>query len=100
MALANEYEVGDTVRVSNTFKDAAGVAADPTTVRFKYKTPAGTTTTLTYLTDSALVKDSVGNYHVDVSITETGTWRWRWEGTGTNASAAEGVFHAKRQLVS
>jgi hypothetical protein len=58
----------------------------------KYKTPRGVTTTLTYGVDVALVKDSTGNYHVDVDVTEAGQWWVRFYSTGTNQAAAEDFF--------
>lgn len=86
------YQKGDLARITGNFKNAAGADADPTTVTFKYTNPAGTITTLIYLTDAALVKDSTGNYHVDVSINAAGMWYYRWQGTGAVETAQEGEF--------
>ena len=86
------YQKGDTAVVSAAFKNAAGAPADPTVVRFKSTKPSGTTTTLVYLTDAALVKDSTGNYHVDLSATEAGIWFYRFEGAGAVETAEEGEF--------
>jgi hypothetical protein len=38
------------------------------------------------------VKDSVGNYHVDVDANAVGRWYYRFQGTGTNQAAEEGLF--------
>jgi hypothetical protein len=84
------YDVGDLVRCSATFTDQDDTAVDPTGIAFKVKTPAGVTTTYTYGTDAALVRDSTGNYHVDVSMTAAGLWPYRWASTGTGQAAAEG----------
>lgn len=86
------YQKGDLRRISATFKNSAGVATDPTAVSFKYTKPSGTTTTLVYGVDGALVKDSTGNYHVDLSLTERGRWFYRWIGTGTVEEVDEGEF--------
>lgn len=86
----NTYQKGDLPRLTALFKNSAGTATDPTTVRFKYTTPAGATTTLVYGVDGALVKDSTGNYHVDLSLTAAGMWFYRWEGEGTVQSVQEG----------
>ena len=51
--MANTYDVGDQVRVSAVFKNAAGTDTDPTAVTCKVKTPAGAITTYTYGTDAA-----------------------------------------------
>lgn len=93
---ASGYEVGDTVRFSCAFTNAAGAAADPTAVAFKlrYKR-TGDSTAATYTAgastgDHTIVKDSTGNYHADVTITGSGDLYWRWEATGAVTAAAQG----------
>lgn len=90
--MANTYDIGDVVRVTATFTNSSGAAADPTAILMKQKDPTPTTTTYTYLTDVALVKDSTGVYHVDVYPTIAGTWYYRFEGTGTVQAASENSF--------
>lgn len=90
--MPNRYDVGDLVRVAGVFTNAAGTAVDPTAVFAKYKDPGGTITTLVYLTDLALVRDSAGNYHVDINADEAGRWCYRFYATGTGQSAEEGEF--------
>lgn len=92
---ANSYDVGDVVRVTGAFTNSAGTATDPTTVKHKFTTPAGVTTTYTHGTDAQLVKDSTGNYHVDIDVTAKGKWRYRWEGLGSGKSALEGYFEVR-----
>lgn len=95
MSTQNHYSVGNLVRVSAVFKDAAGTAIDPTTVGFKVRRPdTGAVTTYVYGTDAQLVKDSVGNYHVDVSADATGEWPYRFYSTGTGQAAQESSFFA------
>ena len=89
------YDKGDLVRVSGVWKNAAGTAIDPTTVAFKFTTPAGATTTYNYPADGQLVKDSTGNYHVDINASTNGTWLYRFESTGSGQAAAEGNFFIK-----
>lgn len=86
------YSVGDLIRISGTFTNAAGVATDPTAVFAKYKDPSGNVTTLTYPTDAALVKDSTGVYHVDINADEWGWWYYRFYSTGTGQAANESRF--------
>lgn len=87
------HDLGDLVRVEATFTDAATDAAiDPTAVKLSYRTPGGTTTTLVYGTDAALVKDGVGEYHVDIDANAAGTWYYRWWSTGTGQAAKEEQF--------
>lgn len=94
------YDLGDLVRCSAVFKNAAGTNTDPTTVTAKVKTPTGVTTTYVYGTDVALVRDSAGNYHVDITTTEAGTWSYRFVGTGAVVQADETVFYVEASLFS
>ena len=93
------YDLGDVVRQTGTFTNSAGAAADPTGVTFSYTDPNGTTTSLVYLTDAALVKDSTGVYHVDITASIEGIYRWRWLSTGTGAASTEGQFSVVRTTV-
>lgn len=86
------YDKGDLVRVSGAFTDIDGVAQDPATITFKFKDPADNVTTYTYGVDAELVKDSVGNYHVDVDADEVGVWYYRYAATGNGQCAEEGDF--------
>lgn len=88
----NTYQLGDLVRCSGPFTNAAGTAIDPTAVLFEVKDPAGTLTTYTYGTDAELVRDSAGNYHVDVDANLPGTWYYRFYSTGTGQAADEASF--------
>jgi len=98
--MANTYDTGDLVRVTGTFTTAAGVALDPTALYLKYKNPAGTVTTLTYGVDAAVVKDSTGVYHVDISATTAGVWMYRWYSTGTGQAAEEHWFTVNASQVA
>jgi len=95
MAAPNSYDKGDLVRISAAFTNSAGTAIDPTAVLCKFTDPSGNTTTYTYNTDAELVKDSTGNYHVDIDADEAGLWYYRFYATGTGQSAAEDNFHVK-----
>ena len=95
MATLNEYDKGDLIRLTVAFT-VADVATDPTTVGVKYKKPSGGVTTKTFPVDPEIVKDSVGNYHIDVPADETGVWSFRWESTGTAQGAEEGQFKVRR----
>lgn len=93
--MANHYQKGDLVRATGTFSDSDGVAQDPTAVFCKYTNPAGTTTTLEYGVDAALVKSATGIYYVDVDASTAGAWRYRFYATGTGQSAAEAFFRVE-----
>lgn len=91
------FEVGDLVRCAGVFRDVAGALTDPATINFKYKKPDGTIVTYVYGTNGQLVKDSTGNYHVDVDANAAGTWFYRFYSTGNAQAADEDEF---RVLVS
>lgn len=93
----NAYDIGDLVRCTGTFA-SSGSNVNPTAVMFKVKTPAGVVTTYTYGTDAALVRDSTGVYHVDVSAAEAGEYVYRFWSTGTGQAAAEGKFVIRATL--
>jgi|SRR5882672_4345051 len=88
----NVYDLGDVVRSRVAFTNLASAAVDPGGVQFKIKSPLGAVTTYVYPVDSQLVKDSTGNYHVDVDADRQGVWVVRWVGTGSNKSASESAF--------
>jgi hypothetical protein len=87
---------GDKVRCTGSFTDKDGVAVDPTTVNFKFKKPGATPTVYVFGTDSQVVKDSVGNYHVDLNADQSGTWFYRFESTGNEQAAGEAEFIVSR----
>lgn len=92
-----EYDIGDLIRVTGTFKNDAGAATDPTTVKFVFEKPNETATTYVYLTDAQLVRDSPGVFHVDLvpAAGEDGLWLYRWEGTGAVQQAEPGSFEVR-----
>lgn len=88
-----QYVLGAQIYLSATFTNAAGSLVDPTGVLLKYKVSNGSTTTLTYGVDAALVKDSTGMYHAYFTPGSAGTYYFRWETSGTAmVGAYEGTF--------
>lgn len=88
----SDFVLGELVRVSAAFTNLVGAAADPAAVRFKYKDPEGAATSLVYGVDAALVRDSEGNFHVDIDANQPGTWKWKFYATGTGQTADTGSF--------
>lgn len=84
--MSSSYDLHDRVRITGTFA-VDDINTDPTAVTFSYRNPAGTTTTLTYDTDAALVKVSAGVYYVDLDLSTAGVWYYRFRGTGTVVAA-------------
>ena len=81
------HGLGQTVTLSVTFRNASGVAADPTAVSLEVTAPDGTPATYTYAAGQ-VTKASTGVYNRAVALTLPGAWHYRWEGTG----AIEQVF--------
>jgi hypothetical protein len=94
----NSFLIGETVRLTLALADLSGTAADPGALRLKTKSPAGATTTTAY-GGGTLLKDSVGNYHIDLTPASTGLWFYRWEADAPNAGAAEGSFNVMASKV-
>lgn len=88
----SDFVVGELVRVSGAFTNAAGAAADPTGVGFKYKDPEGSLTAYVYGVGVQLARASAGNFYVDIDANQVGTWHWRFYATGTGQTADEGSF--------
>lgn len=84
--MPNAYTPDNLVRLTGAFT-VAGVATDPTTVTCEVKDPTGVITTY-----ASPVKDSVGNYHQDVTVTTPGIWYYEWDGAGTVVAQAETFF--------
>ena len=93
--MTQAYDIGDKPRFSVAFADYAEQAADPTTIAFKCTKPDGTIDTYVYGDGAELVKDSVGNYHVDYSITQQGRDSFKFVGTGTIESTEKAEFYAR-----
>ncbi len=92
------HDIGDRRKLSCEIRDEAGALADPTQVTFIIVTPDGVSTTYT-TADAALVKDSVGVYHVYWNCTQAGTHRWRFAASGSIGAAEESAFSVRRSKV-
>jgi hypothetical protein len=92
------YDIGVIVRVSWVIT-TSGTAVDPTTMTFSYKTDGGIPVILTMGTDAALVHDSVGHYHVDITASTSGVLSYRVDATGTNAVAAQAQMNINRNII-
>jgi hypothetical protein len=76
------YTDGNLVRVSGSFLNAAGAAADPTTVILRYRRPLDTVIISFTFPSAPIVKDSTGNYHADLDTTaqsgNSEAWVYEW----------------------
>jgi hypothetical protein len=88
------YHIGDGIRITTTFTDLAGTAADPTAVTCMVRAPNGTQTTPT------VTKSATGIYYADVTVDQPGDWHYRMVGTGAVAAVDEGRFNVSRSRFS
>lgn len=94
MSNLTEWDIGDAVRLTNTFLQG-DTPTDPATVSLTVTDPSGTATTYTYGA-AQITKDSTGVYHKDVSVNAAGEWQYRFFGTGAVEAAAQGRFAVRR----
>ncbi len=91
-----DYDNGDLVRAATAFTNSGGSAADPSNITVKYRIGAGVISSYVYGTDAEVVRDSVGNYHIDILMENPGVYHIRWEGTGTVTAADEDTWIVKQ----
>lgn len=92
--MANTYPLGQTVTVSTTFANAAGAAANPTTVVLTVRSPSGDVTTPTPS------NSGTGTYEAVLAPDEAGVWRYEWKGTtGSAVAVDQDWFTVERRLV-
>jgi hypothetical protein len=92
----SQIDIGDAIRLSTTFKDLSENAVDPTSVLLEIKLPDNSIVSYLYLENPSVVKDSIGNYHLDFLITQSGTHSYKWTGSGTVYAAEEAQFFVRR----
>lgn len=94
------FQIGDTVRLTGTFRDEDKVLTDPTTVTVSTKTPGGVVQTWHYSTDADVIKDSTGKYHIDVAPDSEGRWTFQWKAEGTLVTLEEQHFLVRTPEIS
>lgn len=78
-----------------------GTPTDPTTVTLYIKKPGGAYTTSVYNQPAqpyTIVKDSVGNYSVDIALDTAHIWHGEWLTTGPGAGSEEFEFVVHEQV--
>ena len=86
------FDFGDELKITATFTDEDGDAADPATVTFKTKDPAGTVASYVFGTAVEVIRIATGVYKLLFTPSAEGVWYWRAEGTAPVKQAAEGQF--------
>ena len=94
----NEIKNGDTVKISCSFTNMAGVATDPTTITLTIRSPSGRTDIYTYARGE-IVRAATGSYYKSVPVNEGQTWSWRWIGTGAVAQVDQGQFGVTASII-
>ena len=95
------FPYGSTLKLTATFKNAAGQIADPTTITVSTKAPGanGDVVIKSYLVDPEVVRDGVGVYSYEVTLSTGGTWTCRFVGTGTvKAASFDYVIEIERSI--
>jgi len=87
------YEKGQSVKLAFSFTDAAGAAANPTTVTCTVEEPDGTETAYTNATTPAITNPATGSYQIILAPDQSGMHSYRAVGTtGTTVAVVEGQF--------
>ena len=77
------FDVGQEVRMTATFTNSTGGLTSPTTVKLWLKLPTSTDLLgYVYGTDTLIVLDSSGQYHLDYATATAGEYLGTWESTG------------------
>lgn len=88
--MSDSVALGQEARITATFTDSAGAAADPTNVFCQIKEPDGTITSYQYGVDGEVIKSDTGIYYLDLDCDTAGWWAWRWYSTVSVQAALEG----------
>jgi hypothetical protein len=87
------YYTGQSVRLSASFTDPeTELPYDPATVSFTCRPPSGVALSKTYPENPDVVRDGVGEYHLDLIAAEPGEWHYRAQGAGGGQAADECMF--------
>jgi hypothetical protein len=93
-----DFIEGQLARFSFETRNASKALADPATFTFAFEKPSGTVTTWVFGTNLEIVRDSVGKFHVDLTMDEPEWWTWRQESTGV-VTASQGKFRVAAALL-
>jgi len=97
MAVAKDkiFEVGQKLRFNVETKNKAGVLTDPTTLVFRIKPPVAIEFTKVFPADAEVVKDAVGQFHIEFTLAEEGEHPVRWEANGAIQNSTEDRISAR-----
>lgn len=90
------YDVGDRVQVRESFA-VGSTPTDPTALTARVRRPDGTQVVYAYASAPALVRESAGNYRLDLTPDQVGTWWVAFEATGTVQDTRESAFAVRAE---
>jgi hypothetical protein len=96
-----KYILGEPIRIEATFRNDAGALADPTAINVRVrKWPLfDLLDEIVYTWPVAsvppVIRDSVGEFHLDLTADVEGPWRYRVEGTGAVVDVEEALLQVK-----
>lgn len=90
-----DYNIGDLVEVTATFRNSEGVLANPNSVTLTYLKPGSSTA----IAADAPTSDTTGVWVGSIPVDTHGKWLYRFAGTGAVTAAEEGSFTVARRLV-
>lgn len=76
----------------------AGVLTDPTVITLELLRPDLTTTVYTTATSPAVIRDSVGQFHIDLGALTAGHYEYAWVTTGVAAGTRQDRFDVDTRL--
>ena len=88
--MSETFLVGQVARLKARCYDMAGVSVDPGGLAFKFRYGDGAVTTKLFGIDTDIVRDGVGEFHIDIPLSAAGVLHFRWESNSPNTGAAEG----------
>ena len=103
MATVNTYNIGNVARSSAAFVGEDELPKDPTSVTVEYQINNGAIETKHYNVDGfpdTIIRDDVGNYHIDIETEIAGTYDITWSGTGAVVAAGPDTFKVRVEHVA
>jgi hypothetical protein len=91
----NSYPINTLVSIDIVVKTPAGVLIDPSTLTCDVNDPSGTTTTYTYGVDITFLRNSLGNFTLEVDGNAHGMWFYHPEASGNVEVSGDGYFFIK-----
>lgn len=73
--------------------DETGLSVDPADgLFFSYSYPGSEVVIYTYGTDTEIVRDDVGEYHVNLTFDVAGFWFYAWKSLGPDTGRSRQIF--------